>query len=120
MTPPAGLRHLLDAANAQDTESFLGAFADDAVVDDGGRLYSGLLQIAEWNMHEVIGVQAGFAVLTATGTAEGVEVLTEVSGGGYRGRCVLTAELRGDLVARLALRPSPPGAGDAGAAAPGA
>ncbi|MGY1846107.1 MULTISPECIES: hypothetical protein [unclassified Blastococcus] len=105
MTALDSLRLLLDAANAEDTEGFLGSFAADAVVDDDGRLFQGLLQIAEWNLRTVIGVRARFHVLGITEVPGGAAADVEIGGGGRNGRGRLTAQLQGGEIQVLTLRP---------------
>ena len=105
MTARDSLRLLLDAANAEDTEGFLGAFADDAAVDDDGRLFRGLPQIAEWSVRAVIGVRARFRLLGSEEVPGGVEAVVEVGAQGRSDRRLLLARVRGERIASLVLRP---------------
>ena len=61
-TLPDAVAALLDAANAHDTDAFLGSFTAGAVVDDWGREFPGAEAIRGWSDAEFIGVQvAGLA-----------------------------------------------------------
>ena len=53
---PRPVRTLVDAANAGDTEAFLGSFTADGVVDDWGREFRGASEIRGWSDGEFIGV----------------------------------------------------------------
>ena len=99
------VRLALDAANAEDTEGFLGAFADDAVVDDDGRRFQGLLQIAEWNMRAVIGVRARFRVLAARDVPGGAEAVVQAGGRGRVERRLFAAQVHDGQITHLAVRP---------------
>ena len=105
MSVPASVRLLLDATNAEDTEDLLGVFRDDAVVDDDGRRFEGLLQIAEWNMRHVIGAHARADVRHGSGSADGAEVALHLSRHGSTAPCLLTAEVREGLISHLVIRP---------------
>jgi hypothetical protein len=63
LEPP--IRQLLDATNRGDSDAFLAAFADDAVLDDWGRTFTGDEEIAAWNVRENIGVNTARRVPTA-------------------------------------------------------
>ena len=103
-----GLSSLLEAVNAEDTEGFLDSFTDDAVVDDGGHLYQGLLQIAEWNTREVIGAHARVHPLQTSwcaGTDEPrARALVEVHVAGAVEQCIVTARWRQERIEHLSVR----------------
>ena len=88
MRPPNPLRALAESVNAEDTEGFLDSFADDALVDDDGHRYQGLLQIAEWNTRQVIGVHVRVRALTddPAGAEGAVAVELVVDGREHRRR----------------------------------
>ncbi|WP_432487737.1 hypothetical protein [Kineococcus sp. SYSU DK018] len=102
----AGLEALLDSVNAEDTEGFLDAFTDDAVVDDDGRLYRGLLQVAEWNTREVIG--AHLRVRLVEPPSAGRALLVEVRAAGGVQRRVVEARWRRDRIEHLSVRRAVP------------
>ena len=60
LDPP--IRQMIDATNRGDSEDFLAAFADDAVLDDWGRTFTGDEEIAGWNARENIGVNSHIEV----------------------------------------------------------
>ena len=101
----AGLTALLDSVNAEDTEGFLDAFTDDAVVDDDGQFYQGLLQIAEWNTRRVIGLHVRLRPVPAPSPGGGL--LVEVRAAGTVERSRVTAHWRLDRVEHLEVRAVP-------------
>ena len=104
MTSIDDLGPLLESVNAEDTEGFLDSFTDDAVVDDDGHRYQGLLQIAEWNTRQVIGTHVRVRALTAPPPGPDGGVVVEVQVDGAVGRCLVTASWRQDRVERLRVR----------------
>lgn len=68
------------AVNGTDPHAYDALFAEDAVVDDGGRVSRGREAIAGWVSSDIFEVNVWFSVLDAS-AAEGVETLTtEVDG----------------------------------------
>jgi hypothetical protein len=101
---PDPVRTLLDAANGGDTESFLGSFTADGVVDDWGREFRGPAAIRSWSDTEFIGVRVS---LTPTGVVERdgvVTVTAQVGGDGYTGPSAFSFDLDGGLVSRMTIR----------------
>jgi hypothetical protein len=56
LEPP--IRQMIDATNDGDVASFLDAFADDAVLDDWGRTFTGRTESAGWDERENIGANS--------------------------------------------------------------
>src|ERR1700712_1489617 len=82
------IRAFFDATNGEDSAAFLASFAATAVLNDWGRVFRGLDEIARWNTAENIGVHSRIAVLgtcPATDGRGGLEVKIKVSGEGYNG-----------------------------------
>ena len=52
LEPP--IAAMIDATNREDSAAFLDAFADDAVINDWGREFTGKAEIATWNDNENI------------------------------------------------------------------
>ncbi|MCU1530051.1 MAG: ketosteroid isomerase [Frondihabitans sp.] len=52
---PLAIERFISATNTKDSESFLLAFSDDAILPDSGREFSGKAAIARWNARESIG-----------------------------------------------------------------
>lgn len=75
--PPA-VRQMIDATNAEDSTAFLSTFAEDAVVDDWGRRFTGRAEIAAWNARENIGTHNRIEVTGVSPAGDNV-MLTIVS-----------------------------------------
>ena len=102
LDPP--IRAMFDATNAGDSDAFLAAFADDAVLVDWGRTFTGHEQIASWNANENIGVQSHIDV---TGVArDGDRVITgvQVTGNGYNGGGSFAFETADGHITRMEIR----------------
>jgi ketosteroid isomerase-like protein len=84
--PPA-VQQMFDATNRGDDAAFLDAFADDAVLVDWSRTFTGRDEIAGWNAHENIGANSHI----------------EVTGDGYNGGGAMTFELSGDRIGRMVI-----------------
>jgi len=102
LDPP--IRALLDATNRGDSTAFLDAFADDAVLDDWGRTFTGRDAIAGWNERENIGVQSRLEATSVERSGTTVTVGVQVRGDGYNGGGSFAFELDGDRIARLVIR----------------
>ena len=98
------VRAVLDATNAEDTQAFLAAFAEDAVVDDWGRRFVGRDAIAEWDAGENIGVHARFAVTGVRVEGAGQAVDLQVSGGGFNGPSTFVFETSDGRVRSMTIR----------------
>jgi hypothetical protein len=97
------IRQMIDATNSGDSVAFLGAFADDAVLDDWGRTFTGHEEIAGWNERENIGVNSHIEVTGVERSGDSVRVGVAVSGDGYNGGGAFTFELAGDRIARMVI-----------------
>ena len=101
---PAPIASFVDAVNRHDESAFLGAFTEQGVVDDWGRIFTGRDEIKAWSDREFIG---------ATGTLTPEEVTTEGDSttivGDWRsshanGRSSFAFEVDGDLITRMTIR----------------
>jgi hypothetical protein len=101
LEPP--IRQMLDATNRGDSEAFLAAFADDAVLDDWGRTFTGHEEIAGWNARENIGVNSHIEVTGVERSGDSIRVGVSVSGDGYNGGGAFTFVLAGDRIARMVI-----------------
>ena len=83
----APIAAMIDATNREDSAAFLDAFADDAVINDWGREFTGMAEIATWNNNENIGANSRIEQRsTATRAADlGTTVIISVSGNGDNG-----------------------------------
>src|SRR5262245_35376752 len=89
----APIRQMIDATNRGDDAGFLAAFADDAMLDDWGRTFTGQDEIAGWNARENIGVNSHIEVTSVAREGGAVRVGVAVSGDGYNGGGAMTFEL---------------------------
>jgi hypothetical protein len=101
LDPP--IRQMLDATNRGDSDAFLAAFADDAVLEDWGRTFTGREEIAGWNARENIGVNSQIEVTGVDRSGDEVRVGVSVSGDGYNGGGAFTFRLAGDRIARMVI-----------------
>jgi hypothetical protein len=103
-TPPA-IAAFISATNAEDTDAFLAAFADDALLDDWGRRFHGPSEIASWNLSDNIGKHSRFDLVEIVpGGRPGEYVVTmDVAGEGYNGIGTLTFVLAGEQIASLVI-----------------
>ena len=101
------IRTMIDATNRADSETFLGAFADDAVLVDWGRTFSGKSEIARWNDDENIGARNQIRVTGVERSGKSVRVGVDVSGGGYNGSGSMIFEVEGDAITKLMIPEEP-------------
>jgi ketosteroid isomerase-like protein len=101
LSPP--IRAMVEATNRGDSRAFLDAFADDAVLDDWGRTFTGRAEIAVWNERENIGVKSHIEPTSVEPDGDAIRVGVAVSGDGYNGGGAMTFTLRGDRIARMVI-----------------
>ena len=101
---PGPVAAALDAANANDTSTFLACFTPDGVVDDWGREFHGPDEIREWSDREFIGAQVSLDVTGVEPDDGGVTLTATVGGDGFNGPSHFTFEVRGDRVTRMTIR----------------
>jgi hypothetical protein len=101
LEPP--IRQMIDATNRGDSEGFLAAFADDAVLDDWGRTFTGHDEIAGWNARENIGVESHIEVTGVERSGNEIRVGVSVTGDGYNGGGAFTFVVAGDRIARMVI-----------------
>jgi hypothetical protein len=97
------IRQMIDATNRGDDEAFLDAFADDAVIDDWGRTFTGRTEIAGWNDRENIGVHSRIEATSVDRDGDQIRVGVQVTGEGYNGGGAMTFTLSGDRIARMVI-----------------
>ena len=100
--PPA-VQQMFDATNRGDDDAFLDAFADDAVLVDWSRTFTGRDEIAGWNARENIGANSHIEVTGVEREGDAFRVGIEVTGDGYNGGGAMTFELRGDRIGRMVI-----------------
>lgn len=95
---------MIDATNAEDTQAFLAAFAEDAVVDDFGRKFIGPAQIKAWSDRENIGTHNQIEVTSISRNGESVVLHVLVSGAGYNGGGTFTITTSHGTIRSLIIR----------------
>jgi ketosteroid isomerase-like protein len=105
---PTALQTFIDATNTGDSDAFVAAFTDDAVLDDWGNVFHGRNGIASWNRTDNIGKQSHFELvsLEPTDDPDRVVATLRVTGNGFNGTGPMTFEFRGDRIARLVISPT--------------
>lgn len=101
---PRPVQELLDAANAGDSDAFLGCFPPDGVVDDWGRLLRGLAAIRGWSDAEFIGVAVSLTVLDVSTDGTVTTVLAQVGGRGFTGASHFAFTTDGATVSLMQIR----------------
>jgi ketosteroid isomerase-like protein len=99
LDPP--IRAMFDATNAEDSTAFVGSFAEDAVLVDWGRTFTGRDEIAAWNANENIGVHSRIEVTGVDRDGDRTTVGVSVSGEGYNGGGAFVFETAGGLITRM-------------------
>jgi ketosteroid isomerase-like protein len=100
---PSAVAQFFAASNAGDSETFLAAFADDALLNDTGREFRGRSGISQWNDNENIGVQTQFAVGKASEDLGATTVAVGVSGNGYNGEATFTFVVTDGRISHLVI-----------------
>lgn len=98
------VRRMIEATNAEDSEVFLAAFAEDAIVDDFGRRFVGKAEISDWNDRENIGTRNRIAVTGVSPDGDGVVVSVQVSGDGYNGGGTFAIRSRDGAIRSMVIR----------------
>jgi len=68
------------SVNHSDAAAYLACFADDAVVDDAGRVFHGRDAIQAWAASDIFAVNVRFEVLDVAETPDGLTLTTKVDG----------------------------------------
>ncbi len=105
---PAAIHSFITATNSENSEAFVAAFTEDAVLDDWGNIYSGSEGIAKWNRTDNIGKHSRFELvsISADNRQDTFVAVLAVSGDGYNGTGPMTFELHGNKIARLTISPN--------------
>ncbi len=101
------IRTMIDATNRADSQAFLSAFSDDAVLVDWGRTFQGKSEIARWNDDENIGTQNHIRVTGVERAGKSITVNVDVSGSGYNGSGSMIFEVEGDAITKLVIPEEP-------------
>ncbi|ROQ38206.1 SnoaL-like protein [Frondihabitans sp. PhB188] len=102
---PSAIHSFIDTTNREDDTGFLACFADDATLDDWGRVFHGRDGVARWNESDNIGKHSRFDVVevAAGSSADEFVVTVDVSGDGYNGVGTMTFVLAGERVKSLTI-----------------
>jgi ketosteroid isomerase-like protein len=105
---PAPLQAFIDTTNRGDSEAFAAVFAEDAVLEDWGRVFRGRDGVTSWNRTDNIGKQAHFDLVGIEETDDPNQVIATltVSGGGFNGTGPMTFTFRDGRIARLVISPT--------------
>lgn len=95
------IQTMIDATNRGDSEAFLSAFAEDAILTDWGRTFAGKAEIARWNSDENIGTQNQIRVTGVERSGSSVSVGVEVTGNGYNGSGKFIFEMEAQSIKQL-------------------
>jgi hypothetical protein len=101
---PSVIERLIAAANAQDTEGFVGAFTRDAVIDDWGRQVAGHDEIRAWSKHEFTGPDVRIDLTRVERIGQTIVLTVLTSTGTSRGSSHFAFDLDDGLVARMTIR----------------
>jgi hypothetical protein len=100
---PRPVAAMIDATNNEDREALLNAFAEDAVLVDFGRTFSGRASIGQWSDDENIGTHNRIRVTSVSREGSTTTVGIVVTGGGYNGPGTFVFEVGGDRIRRLTI-----------------
>ncbi len=70
----------VQSVNNHDADAYIALFAEDAVVDDGGRVFRGVEAIKAWSDHDIFEADVTFEVLDAVDGAGEKTITTKVDG----------------------------------------
>ena len=99
------IEHYFDRAADPDLEAYFAQFADDAVVEDEGRLHHGIDAIRGWRTSVP---DVTYRLVTIEPDGDGHQALAEIAGD-FPGSPVTLAfgfVLAGDRIQRLTIRPA--------------
>ena len=104
---PDPIQRFIATTNGGDSTGFVSTFAEDAVLDDWGRVFTGQDGVTRWNTTDNIGVGSHFELVdvVAAEHPDTYVVTLRVTGGGYNGTGPMTFTLDGDRIARLVIAP---------------
>ena len=105
---PAPLLAFIDTTNRGDSEAFTAVFAEDAVLDDWGRIFHGRDGVASWNRTDNIGKHTHFDLvgIEETDNPDQVIATLTVSGGRFNGTGPMTFTFRNGRITRLVISPT--------------
>ena len=102
---PAPVQSFIDTTNRGDTEAFVALFADDAHLEDWGRVFRGRDGARAWNASDNIGKQSHFAVDGVEREGDEWVVTVTVTGNGFTGTSPIRFAVDGDRISRMVIAP---------------
>jgi ketosteroid isomerase-like protein len=100
---PGPVEAMIDATNNEDRDALLRAFAEDAVLVDFGRTFSGRASIGRWSDSENIGTHNRIRITGVTREGSTATVGIVVTGEGYNGPGTFVFEVGDDRILRLTI-----------------
>ncbi len=101
---PSVVERLIAAANARDTESFVGAFTPNAVIDDWGRQVVGHDEIRAWGECEFSGPDVRIDLTRVERIGQTIVLTVLTSRGTSNGSSHFAFDIDDGLVARMTIR----------------
>lgn len=98
---PTPIQAFIDATNAGNRDAFLAAFAENAVLTDWGRTFSGRTHIADWDRTDNIGVQSHLEIVEIAQHGGGYRAKVRVRGQGFNGTGTMAFQINGNLITKL-------------------
>ncbi|KGH98629.1 hypothetical protein [Oenococcus oeni] len=83
---PQVINQFVEYTNSENSKDFINLFAEEAILNDWGRIFKGRNSISEWNKNENIGKKSRFQILDSHETAvNNWMVQIKVNGNGFNG-----------------------------------
>ena len=101
---PSIIEKLIAAANAQDTEGFVGAFTPGAVIDDWGHQVVGHDEIRAWNEGEFTGPDVRIDVTRVERAGQTIVLTVLTSRGTSRSSSHVAFDIDDGVVTRMTIR----------------
>ena len=101
---PDPIGHFVESVNRGDTESFLGFFLRDGVVDDSGRRFEGHDAIRRWSDREFIGAKGRITVKSVEQTKNAVSVRADWASNYFTGPSRFLLVLKGRKIQEMRIK----------------
>ena len=98
---PTPVDKVVTAVNRGETETFLGFFPSDGVVDDSGRRFTGRDAISRWSDQEFIGAEGKMTVKSVRQEGNEISVTADWVGDFYTGPARFVFVLDGEWLREL-------------------
>ncbi|MCS5717555.1 nuclear transport factor 2 family protein [Herbiconiux sp. CPCC 205763] len=102
-TLPSAIDSMIAATNSADDAAFLAAFAEDAEVADGDRVFHGREGAARWNASDNIGVGMHYELVSWSSVGkDAYEVILRARSRRFSGTGTLRIAIRDGLISAMA------------------